>query len=561
MTMKAETLRKSILQYAIQGKLVPQIEAEEPARILLQKISSEKQELIKQCKIKKEKPLPAISEDEIPFEIPDSWEWVRLADIVQINPRNEVDDNTKVSFIPMTLIDGNYSNTFSCDERKWVDVKKSFTHFRDNDVIFAKIMPCFQNRKSAVMHNLKNGFGAGTTELHVLRQNALFVLPLYLLWFIKSPYFILAGESVMTGTAGQQRVGTDYVKSALLPLPPLEEQHRIVARIEELMVLVDKYEEKQIELEKLETEFPEKLKKSILQYAIQGKLVPQLDSDEPASVLLRQIKAEKEELIKQGKIKRPKPLPPITEDEKPFEIPDSWEWIRLDDICSKIGSGSTPTGGKKVYPDSGIMFLREQNIYNDGLSLSNVAYITDEMNRKKAGSVVKSLDLLLNITGGSIGRCALVPPEFKTANINQHILILRSINPQTVYYLHQCICSPYIQNLIMDKQVGAKEGLSATKAKNFLVPMPPLSEQKRIVYRIEELFSLVDMITAGKKLKKKTAEVTVSANPIVDFPITTDKPKFDAHSLGLVARKEDGVSEADLASVLNQVQVFYDKKH
>ncbi|WP_033163981.1 restriction endonuclease subunit S [Clostridium sp. KNHs205] len=226
-----EDMQKSILQYAIQGKLVEQRQEEGTAEELYEQIQAEKERLIKEGKIKKEKPLSEFTEEEIPYEIPDSWKWVKLGDVFQINPRNSIEDKIEVSFIPMTLLQEGYVSKFTFEIKKWGDVKKGFTHFKDNDIIFAKITPCFQNLKSAIMENLKNGYGAGTTELHVLRCYKMLSLE-YFLWFVKSPYFMSFCEANMSGTAGQQRVGTDIVKNVLLPLPPLEEQKRIVYVIE-----------------------------------------------------------------------------------------------------------------------------------------------------------------------------------------------------------------------------------------------------------------------------------------------------------------------------------------
>lgn len=229
-----EDIQKSILQYAIQGKLVEQREEEGTAEELYKQIQAEKEKLIKEGKIKKEKQLAEIKEDEISFDIPDSWKWVRLSDIFHINPRNNIDDNIKVSFIPMTLLEAGYQSKFSYDIKIWGDLKKCFTHFKDGDIVMAKITPCFQNLKSALMQGLENGYGAGTTELHVLRPFIELCLE-YFLWSVKSPLFVSNCVSNMSGTAGQQRVGTDFIKNYLVPLPPLGEQKRIAAKIEEFL--------------------------------------------------------------------------------------------------------------------------------------------------------------------------------------------------------------------------------------------------------------------------------------------------------------------------------------
>ena len=214
----------------------------ENAGELLAKIKAEKELLIKQKKIKKPKPLPPISEDEIPFEIPKNWVWCRLGEISQVNPRNNLNDDLKVGFCPMPLIYSEYGKNVDFETKKWKEIKSGFTHFSNNDVVLAKITPCFQNSKAAVIKNLPNGFGAGTTELYVLRAlNGIF--PEFIYSFIKTSDFLIKGEKIMRGVAGQQRVPRDYVENHLIPLPPLSEQKRIVAKLDELMAYCDSLEE------------------------------------------------------------------------------------------------------------------------------------------------------------------------------------------------------------------------------------------------------------------------------------------------------------------------------
>ena len=180
-------------------------------------------------------------------------------------------------------------------------------------------------------------------------------------------------------------------------------------------------------------------------------------------------------------------------DEVPFEIPDSWEWVRLKNLSIKIGAGSTPQGGKNIYVSKGIKFIRSQNVYNDGLYLKNIVYIPEEINAKKAGSIVYPKDILLNITGGSIGRCAIVPEQFDIGNVNQHVMIIRLIKAEIRSWIHFVLVSDYIQKLIMEVQVGvSREGLSASKLKDFLIPIPPLNELKRIVDKIEHLLPHIE---------------------------------------------------------------------
>lgn len=233
-------MQKSILQMAIQGKLVPQLPEEGTGEELFQQIQAEKQALIKAGKIKKEKPLPEITEDEIPFDIPESWKWVRVAQIVTLNPKNDLDDDLEVAFIPMPCVQDGFRNQHTFEIKKWKEIKKGFTHFADGDIGVAKITPCFQNRKSVIFKNLISGYGAGTTELTVVRTINETVLPEYLLWFFKSEYFIANGVKSFTGTAGQQRIHKDYLATCLIPLPPLAEQKRIVAKLKEILPLCER---------------------------------------------------------------------------------------------------------------------------------------------------------------------------------------------------------------------------------------------------------------------------------------------------------------------------------
>ena len=180
--------------------------------------------------------------ENLPFEIPESWAWARLSNVVEINPRNIIDDKMEVSFVEMKSIKEGFNNTFIGVPRQWQAVKSGFTHFRNNDVGFAKITPCFQNRKSCIFQNLINGYGAGTTELHILRTYSNTLISNYLLWFVKTPYFIEYGKQKFSGTAGQQRFGTDELKNTLIPIPPKNEQVRISKRIEIMLTVIDKGE-------------------------------------------------------------------------------------------------------------------------------------------------------------------------------------------------------------------------------------------------------------------------------------------------------------------------------
>jgi len=360
-------LRELILELAVRGKLVAQDTNDEPASVLLEKVAQEKARLVKAKVIRKTKvPVPY---DQVPkHDLPGSWCWTTLYDLGEIGPRNDLPDHLETAFVPMQCISEKYGAPVRYEARQWKEIKKGFTHFQDNDVVLAKITPCFQNGKSAVMHGLRNGFGAGTTELHVLRPIGDTTLPEYVLVFLKSPGFLLEGIPKMTGTAGQKRITRDYFAGKHFPLPPLPEQHRIVAKVDELMALCDQLEQQQTDsidahqtlVETLlgtltRVESPEELsaawsriadhfdtlfttehsidqlKQTILQLAVMGKLVRQDPDDEPASVLLERIAEEKARLVKAKIMRKSKVLVPFDQPQK-YDLPHSWCWTTLHDL-------------------------------------------------------------------------------------------------------------------------------------------------------------------------------------------------------------------------------------
>lgn len=479
--MNAQDLKNSILQLAVQGKLVEQRAEEGTARESLEQIKLEKEQLIKDKKIKKSKPLPEITEDEIPFEIPESWEWVRLGNIIILQSGQDLQPafyNSEEKGIPYLTGASNIEDGNIIINR-WTESPKAIANQGD------LLLTCKGTVGKTTILNL--------SEVHIARQimgiRTLGASILYIKLFVESQitYLKSKAKSMIPG------IERNNVLNLCIPVPPLEEQHRIAAKIEEILPYIDQYDKAYTNLEIFNKKFPDDMKKSILQMAMQGKLVEQRPEEGTADELYEQIVAEKAQLIKDGKIKKEKPLPEIAEDEIPFEIPSSWKWVKLNDLCEKIGSGSTPSGGRNIYKEEGIKFLRSQNVYNDGIRYEGIVYISEELNKK--GSIVKAKDILLNITGGSIGRCAVVPDDFDIANINQHVMIIRGVNLDIRFWIHNIIISPYIQSKIMDVQVGvSREGLSAEKLKNFLIPLPPLEEQKRIVAKIEELLPYCDQL-------------------------------------------------------------------
>ena len=448
-------------------------------------------------------------DEEIPFEIPESWEWVRLGNATIVNPRNKISDDMEVSFIPMTLIADGYKNKHESYNRIWKDIKSGFTHFAEGDIAIAKITPCFENLKSVILKNLTNGFGAGTTELHILRPLESTIDALFLLHFCKSPYLIANGVASYTGTAGQQRIGTEYITNILLPVPPKYEQVRIVERLQFLDPLLQLYETCELDSAKIGKELPQRLKLSILQYAIQGKLVPQNPNDEPTNKLLDRINEEKKRLPKEKRIKADKYESVIfkgadnkyyekignrvacIEEEIPFQIPSSWEWVRLISICSYIQRGKSPKYSDiKKYP----VIAQKCNQW-DCLSLEKALFIEPESILKyDSERFMQENDILMNSTGtGTIGRTGYfttsVKENYDCVVADSHITVIRCMKEIYAKYIYYYLCSPLVQNTVEEKADGSTNQieLNTSTVKSYLIPLPPFEEQKLIVSEIEPL--------------------------------------------------------------------------
>ena len=473
--MTAQDLKNSILQLAIQGKLVEQNTEEGSASELYRQIQAEKQALIKAGIIKKEKSMSEISENEVSFEIPQSWKWVRFNSVISLLSGADLTPdkyNAQGNGIPYITGASNIEgNTIIIN--RWTEYPSNIAHKGD------LLLTCKGTiGKTAIL---------SIDSAHIARQ-IMAITPhvaetKYIQFFVLSQveYLKSKAKSMIPG------IERDNVLQLPFPLPPLSEQQRIVAKIEELLPLVEEYGAAEERLASLNTKF-----QSILQQAIQGKLTERDPADEPASELLKRIRAERQQLQKDKKAKRSQAAETIDEDELTFDLPENWSWSRLGWLCQKVGAGSTPTGGAAVYVPQGIKFLREQNVYDDGLHLEGVTFIDEKTNNQKAGSIVQAQDILMNITGGSIGRNALVPDDFDIANVNQHVLIIRLVEKPLRHYLHLCLCAPFVLNQMFSKQIGDKPGLSATKVENFVIPLPPLAEQQRIVDRVNELLAVCD---------------------------------------------------------------------
>ena len=522
-----KALREKILDLAIRGKLVPQDPNDEPASVLLERIRAQKQQMVKEGKLKakdikndtiifkgednlhyeqfRDGTVKCI-EDEIPFELPEGWAWCRFSSGFIINPRNSIQDNIEVSFIPMPLIQEGYTNNHKSEIRLWKKVKTGYTHFAENDIAIAKITPCFENKKSVVFRNLSNGYGAGTTELHIIRTIEDTVLPEYVLWYIKRDDFISDGISAFSGAVGQKRIGREFIEQYLIPLPPVSEQERILEAIHTSFISINNIECSDTELNALITI----AKSKILDLAIRGKLVPQDPNDEPASVLLKRIRAEKEELIRQGKIKRDKKESVIfkgednsyyekignqvtcIDSEIPFEIPENWAWSRLQGICEPITDGTHQT---PVYSDSGYIFLSAKNVTTGSIDWNNIIHIPESLHKELYSRIAPKKGDILLAKNGTIGVAAIVDRDCEF-DIYVTLALLRTVNqlvsPQ---YLLRAIGSATVQSFFEDTLIGiGVPNLHLVHIRQTLIPIPPLAEQERLANEVKKIFDILSNI-------------------------------------------------------------------
>lgn len=485
--MKAQDLKNSILQLAIQGKLVPQDPNDESAEVLYAKIQAEKQKLIKEGKIKKDKPLPQISENDIPFEIPANWKWVRFGDIVKYTmgktpSRNDYEMWGKgYQWVSIAdLIDG--KTIFETKEQ--ISQKSYNETFKGNIIPAGTLLMSFKLTIGKVSILGFDGFHNEAIISIFPYIDIEKIITMYL--FKLLPYLTIFSTETKTAVKGTT-LNSDSLSKLLIPLPPLAEQKRIVAKIEELEPLIKQYDKAETELSVLNDSFPEQLKKSILQYAIQDKLVAQDANDDPAEVLYTKIQAEKQKLVKEGKIKKDKPLPPIADDEIPFEIPPSWKWVRLGD-CYDVRDGTHDT---PKYVSTGVPLVTSKNLSNGMLDLSNVKFISLEDAKKiDERSKVDRNDILFAMIG-TIGNPVIVDvePNFCIKNM---ALIKYNKFMDTNYILYLLIKAQ--DDMKKEAQGAVQSFVSLSFIRNFPIPLPPLAEQKRIVAKVNELMQYCEKL-------------------------------------------------------------------
>lgn len=489
--MTGQDLKNSILQLAIQGKLVPQDANDEPASVLLERIKAEKKKLIEEKKIKKEKPLAEITEDEMPFEIPEGWVWVRLQELALVarggspRPIKEylTEANNGINWIKIGDTEKGGKFITQCAEKiKPEGVSKS-RMVHSGDFLLTNSMSFGRPYITKVDGCIHDGWLVISQYINTYVQDFLYYL-------LSSPF---AFSQFCDKTAGAvvQNLNKDKVAESLFPLPPLSEQRRIVAKIEELMPLIDEYDKAQKELDALNSAMPEQLKQSLLQEAIMGKLGTNNPDDEPASELLKRIREEKAQLIKEKKIKKEKPLPEITEDEKPFEIPENWEWCRIGDLfMHNNGKQLNKSKQEGIYMD----YITTSNLYWDYFLLDNVKQMPFEQSEIERCQAKKG-DLLV-CEGGDIGRACIWNYDYPIM-LQNHIHKLRAYIPLATRYFYYIFYNYNKCGKIGGKGIGI-QGLSSNVLHNILIPLPPLAEQHRIVEKLDALLPMISELAKSK---------------------------------------------------------------
>ena len=483
--MTAKDLKNALLQEAVQGKLVPQIASEGNARDLLEEIRKEKAKLVKEGKLKKEKPLPEIIEDEIPFDIPENWCWCRLGEIVSIlgdgihgTPNYDISGN--YYFVNgNNLNDGKIeikSDTKKVNQSEYEKYKKEL----NKNTVFVSINGTLGN--VAFYENENIILGKSACYFNLIKNE----MKKFIYWLIKTKYFLVYANQEATGTT-IKNVSLAAMRNFPLPLPPLVEQKRIVAAIEKFMPLIEEYGKKETEIKDLNEQICTLTKKAILQEAVQGKLVPQIAAEGNAKDLLEEIKKEKTKLIKEGKIKKEKPLIEISEDEIPFDIPDNWCWCRLGEI---VDFGKC----ENAEPDeinANDWILDLEDIEKDSGRI--LAFKTKkDVESKSTKHIFKEGYVLYSKLRPYLNKCVLAP---KDGYCTSEILPLDFGDKIYNKYAQIYLMSPFFVDYTNSLSFGVKmPRLGTEDGKKALFPLPPIAEQKRIVATIEKLLPLCEKL-------------------------------------------------------------------
>lgn len=482
----ADKMRKSVLQAAIEGKLTTQNPAEDgDARDLLAEIQAEKQRLIAAGEIKREKALPAIDKNDLPFDIPNNWVWVRLGDIGETNIGLTYDKSDLSNEGTIVLRSGNIQKgkiDLSDVVRVKGDVPSSKMCHKGDLLICARNGSKNLVGKAAIIQNEGFSFGA---FMAILRSN----LNEYIYYFLSSPLFRSDFDGISTTTINQ--ITQSNLRERLIPLPPLAEQQRIISKLAQILPQLERLQADENKLHAMQTAFPSRMKASLLQAAIEGKLTTQdPKADGTASDLLKQIQTEKQRLIDAKEIKRERPLPAIVDEEKPFDIPDNWEWVRLSQIGEIISGGTPKTTNLKYWQNGDIPWITPADMKNVSKYISKGA-----RNITKAGLTSSSARLMpkgsvLFSSRAPIGYVAIAENEIST---NQGFKSIVPFNFNLSEYLYFALMA--LANDIAKLGTGTTfKEVSGATVSNILIPLPPLAEQERIVAKLDALLPKVQAL-------------------------------------------------------------------
>lgn len=456
-------IRCNVLHLAFSGKITSQNDVDGSARDLLSRINHK---------------TDIVQTKNVPYSIPDSWAWVKLVDLYEINPRVQAGDDVMAAFVPMERISAGFDRTFSFETQNWGTASKNHTKFANGDVAFAKISPCFENRKAFIAEGLPNGIGGGTTELIILRQSEM--LPEYTYYLLMDHRFISSGSSTYKGIVGQQRVQSDVIKNYLIPVAPYLEQVRIVEKIKQVFTIIDTIDELQLQY----SDNLAILKSKLIDAAIRGKLTEQLPEDGTAEDLIN--------WIQKGRyIEKNKPSI-ITEEEIPFDIPKSWKWCRLADISTtNIGLTYHP---EDIVANEGTIVIRSSNIVNSKMDYSDLVRVKCQV---RSNQFLNNNDIVICARNGSkalVGKCAIYEGESGVVSFGAFMAVLRT--PLYKYVFYYLLTDAFRRYFHSDdsKQINQ---VTQDILKKALIPIPPLAEQKRIVAKLDELLKLIEMEKAN----------------------------------------------------------------
>jgi type I restriction enzyme, S subunit len=518
-----QRLRKFLLDLAVRGKLVEHDLDDEPASDLIRRIQARKAEIVKESGIKQGKPLLPFAEKEPAFQIPQNWCWSQLAEIGFLNPRNVAGDKVLSSFVPMPLISAEYGVASSHEVRAWGEIKSGYTHFAEGDVALAKITPCFENGKSTVFRGLTGGIGAGTTELHVVRP--ILVYSDYILAFLKCPHFIESGIPRMTGTAGQKRVPTEYFAYSRVPIPPLREQYRILAKLTELMELCDRLEAVQVERERrrgrltaashhhlnnatspktirsqaqffighlprltANSDQIKQLRQTILELGVRGRLVGRDPNDEPAPSFGIPGNAGKDRLD--------------------LELHDGWNWTMVENVAgARLGKmlDKAKNSGKLF------RYLRNTNVHWFDVRTDELKELKIEESEVEKYRLIRG-DVLICEGGHGIGRTAVWRRDEADIVFQKALHRVRPGPTLESDFFSYCMFVYFHAGVLQTYFTGVGIPHFTGKALATLVfPLPPLAEQRRIVAKVNELMRVCDQLEAQLAVTQTDSSLLLEA--------------------------------------------------